>query len=103
MDKISSILPGNARIHTVDMDESRSARPGAPSFGRTVGKTASDRDKITISAAARDNLMREIDAIVSTPKESLQAEKEIAQNIPKGPAVNESLAELSGATLDKYA
>lgn len=103
MDKLSSILPGNARIHTVDIDESRPARPGTPSFGRSVGKTASDRDKITISVAARENLLREIDAIVATPKEGVQIDKEIAQNIPKGPVVNESLAELSGATLDKYA
>lgn len=37
MEKISSILPANARVTTVDLKNSGVARAGTPSFGREVG------------------------------------------------------------------
>ena len=40
MEKISSILPSSPRIKAVDLSESGSVRPGAPSFGAPVGKAA---------------------------------------------------------------
>lgn len=68
MDKISSILPGNARVQSVDLDEAPPARPGAPSFGRKAGRnTVSDRVTLSQKAkemAAKDTLM------VRNPKEA---------------------------------
>ncbi len=61
MEKISSILPANARVQSVDLDEAPPARPGAPTFGRKAGRNTIN-DRITLSAkakemAAQDTLM----------------------------------------------
>lgn len=39
MDKISSIIPGNKRVTTVDLKASGSGRSGTPGFGREVNIT----------------------------------------------------------------
>jgi hypothetical protein len=60
MEKLSSILPSNARTKSVEIDESHPARPGAPSFGRTVGSTSSQRlDRVSISPLARETAFNE--------------------------------------------
>ena len=106
MEKISSILPGNARIRTVDLDEAHLSRPGAPNakVGQARGTTASERDKITISSMARENALREINEILH-PQEAVGAPVQTAPApaSAQGSNVNESLAELSGAALNKYA
>lgn len=51
MDKISSILPSNARVKTVDLSDSHPVRPGTPAFGRRVGANRL-RDRITLSEEA---------------------------------------------------
>lgn len=38
MDKISGILPANARTKSTDTSQSQPMRPGAPSMGRPVGR-----------------------------------------------------------------
>lgn len=53
MDKISSIIPGNARIQSVDDEGSQAARPGASTLGRHAGVT-SIHDRVTLSDAARN-------------------------------------------------
>ena len=50
MDKISGILPSNARLKSVDMKGAHPVRPGVPEFGQPVGSTSSMRDRISISA-----------------------------------------------------
>ena len=38
MEKISGIIPRNARNSSTDVSKSQPVRPGAPSFGRPIGK-----------------------------------------------------------------
>lgn len=38
MDKISGIIPSNARTRTVDTSKGQAVRPGAPSWGRPQGR-----------------------------------------------------------------
>lgn len=38
MEKISGIIPRNSRNSSVDLSKSQPVRPGAPSFGRPIGK-----------------------------------------------------------------
>lgn len=61
MEKLSSILPSSSRVASVDLDEAPPARPGAPAFGRKVGRnTVSDRVTLSKQAkemAAQDTLM----------------------------------------------
>lgn len=45
MEKISGIIPGNKRTKTSELSKSQPVRPGAPAFGRAIGKVTS-RDQI---------------------------------------------------------
>jgi hypothetical protein len=56
MQKISGILPANARVTTVDIKASGAMRGGMPSFGREIGVTAAAQKKIELEAAAKFNL-----------------------------------------------
>jgi hypothetical protein len=53
MQKISGILPANARVTTVDMKASGVARPGMPSWGREVGVPIAAEKKMQNDAAAK--------------------------------------------------
>jgi len=53
MQKISSILPANARVTTVDMKASGASRSGMPSWGREVGVTAAAEKKMQQEASAK--------------------------------------------------
>ncbi|MEZ0391687.1 MAG: hypothetical protein ACAH59_05695 [Pseudobdellovibrionaceae bacterium] len=71
MDKISSILKGNPRVTSVDLNEAPPARPGAPALGRKAGRNTV-LDRVTLSEkakeiAAQDTLM------VRNPKEASRA------------------------------
>ena len=73
MEKISSILPSNARVTSVDLDEAPAARPGAPALGRKQGRnTISDR--ITLSQRAKDIAAQET-MMDRNPKEAARAKK----------------------------
>lgn len=48
MEKISGILPASARTKVADISASQPARPGAPAFGRPMGKNSLG-DRITLS------------------------------------------------------
>ena len=72
MEKISSILPSNARVKSVDMAAANPIRPGTPAYGRPVGTTASERDRITVSETARELASRESVAS-QNPKETAKA------------------------------
>ncbi|MCE3010066.1 MAG: hypothetical protein LW875_05595 [Proteobacteria bacterium] len=51
MEKLSGILPSNARLKSVDVKDSKPVRPGAPDFGRPKGSN-SVQDRMNISAQA---------------------------------------------------
>lgn len=40
MEKISGIIPANARTKSVDVSNSQPVRPGAPTWGRPVGRVS---------------------------------------------------------------
>lgn len=62
MEKLSSILPSNARIRSVDTKDSKPARPGAPSFGRPQG-TLSVQDRFSVSREAVDRAAQDLSAL----------------------------------------
>ncbi|MBX3016688.1 MAG: hypothetical protein KF767_02270 [Bdellovibrionaceae bacterium] len=57
MQKISGILPSNARIKSVDVKNSQATRPGAPNFGQRMGTTAQDR--LSLSEEATERMMND--------------------------------------------
>lgn len=78
MQKISGILPTNARIKSVDVKNSQASRPGAPNFGQRMGSTAADR--LSLSEEATDRMMNESLSNYN-PKEARHAK--IAENMSK--------------------
>lgn len=54
MEKISGILPANARVTTVDLRNSGTSRSGMPNFGRDVGVSAIAERKMAREAAMRE-------------------------------------------------
>lgn len=73
MEKISSILPGNPRVHSVDLDDAPPARPGAPAFGRKAGRNTVN-DRVTLSQKAKEMAAQDTLA-VRNPKEASRAKK----------------------------
>lgn len=71
MDKISSILPQNARVTSVDLDEAPPARPGSPAFGRKVGRNTV-ADRLTLSKHAKE-LAAQDTMMMKNPKETARA------------------------------
>jgi len=69
MEKMSSILAASPRIKAVDLEEDHPVRPGAPSFGRKEGSTASQRDKVTVSPEAKEMAFAETMAAKNPHKE----------------------------------
>lgn len=61
MDKISGIVPASSRITSVNLRDSQTMRPGAPSFGAPVGKAAINGGNLPTTAekavAAHNALM----------------------------------------------
>lgn len=57
MEKISRILPSNARTRSAEVAKSQPARPGAPAFGRPMGHVtrapAQIEDRINLSTAEK--------------------------------------------------
>lgn len=51
MDKISGIVPAGRRFRNVDVSRSQPVRPGAPSFGRPIGR-ASQADSFSADVTA---------------------------------------------------
>jgi|GEM_PF-1137331 hypothetical protein len=60
MEKISGIIPASPRTRVVDTSNAQPARPGAPSFGRPMGKNSLG-DRITLSKIAEE--MRAAEAL----------------------------------------
>lgn len=51
MEKISQIVRGNARVAAVDLKSAPAVRPGAPSFGRTIGESPGSFARETTTAS----------------------------------------------------
>ncbi len=83
MEKISSILPSNPRVKSVDMEDAHPIRPGVPAFGRPVGTTSSQRneDKVTVSQKAKELLNNE--TILSKSNKKPDRGAEIADAVTK--------------------
>ena len=60
MEKISGIIPASPRTRVVDTSTAQPARPGAPAFGRPMGKNSLG-DRITLSKMAEE--MRAAEAL----------------------------------------
>lgn len=79
MEKLSGILPSSPRVRSVDMDEAPPARPGAPTYGKKVGRNTVT-DKVTLSPEAK-GLKAPSLTKVQDPKEL--ARSKIADNLTK--------------------
>jgi len=96
MNKISSIIPTNSRISTVDMKGSMPVRRGVPSFGREVVSPSNHRPlaKTTLEEAAFTN------ELYQNSKEKMKAQSAMAENIGKEffevtvPEINNSEVEI---------
>lgn len=58
MEKISSILPSNPRVKSVDVKDAHPVRPGVPAMGRPIGRS-SNQDRFTVSQKAKDLAFQE--------------------------------------------
>lgn len=67
MQKISGILPASARIQSVDMSDSHSVRPGAPSFGRPEGSSSLAKPALIASNSQRAGSAVNADMFSVTP------------------------------------
>ena len=107
MEKISGIIPANARTRSVDVSNSQPVRPGAPAFGRPEGKvtTAAIEDKISLSGLANDRLLDPVTYKNSAEAAKVKVIKESTQRffdtrVPQTSA-KESEAPLSEEILEK--
>ncbi len=66
MDKISRILAPTARVTAAEVADSQPARPGAPAFGRPMGKNSLG-DRITLSKKAAESQLTGLAPQAETP------------------------------------
>lgn len=79
MNKISGILPANARVTTVDLKNSGTQRAGMPSFGRSMGvSSAQERENERTTAARANEALKNQKDIRST---QLDPKAEIVQRL----------------------
>ncbi len=85
MEKISSIIPTNHRVKSVDMEDSQPVRPGAPSFGRPVGTTSSYREQVRNHLAEQKaaELLQDKQDSVTISNEGKQVGKQIEKQFEK--------------------
>jgi hypothetical protein len=75
MDKISSIIPGSARVMAVDMKDASPVRPGTPGFGRQDGASG-PKEVSQFDAPSRTTGRSPDKAPESAPAESIWKTKE---------------------------
>lgn len=66
MQKISGIIPASPRTKVADVSMSQPARPGAPAFGRPMGKNSLG-DRITLSRMAEQIMQTGIPGEMEAP------------------------------------
>lgn len=73
MEKISSILPSNPRIKSVDLKNSNPVRPGVPTFGQRVGVNT-NKDRLTIGDSDLEAVRQQETLAGYNPKEARHAQ-----------------------------
>ncbi|MNJ99859.1 hypothetical protein D3C87_176400 [compost metagenome] len=110
MDKISGILPPSARTRTADISNSQPARPGAPTFGRVMGKSSLS-DRVTLSKMAEQMIESGGPALQETPpgvykntpeNSKLKVIEDLNKKFFARPDKTESTETLSEQTLGRY-
>ena len=71
MEKLSSILPSNARVKAVDLKDSHPVRPGVPTFGRPEGRNTV-ADRVSISGLSQEQAAADT-LLYRNPKEASRA------------------------------
>jgi hypothetical protein len=112
MEKLSGILPNSPRVKSVDVNDAKPRRPGAPTFGLPNGTTAAVRDRVSLSK----NTPNDVGADTLTyknPKDfrSVKISEDMAKNFfetrlrPTEPKVSSSevVAEALGGELGQEA
>ncbi len=85
MDKISSILPSNHRVKSVDIDDSHPVRPGVESYGRPVGTTANGREQLRNHLAEQKAAEKALDSMSFSEQGKLAAGNDATElEAPKG-------------------
>lgn len=74
MEKISGIIPANARVTTVDLKNSGVARSGSPSFGREVGVSSVIARSNELDLSAKANLIQADQISLRSSKRDPRAE-----------------------------
>ena len=84
MEKISRIIPTSARTKAVDVSKSQPVRPGAPTWGRTVGKVTTRmpiEDRIEVSTAERGQQAAEINNPLNYNNKGTLAKTKIVEDL----------------------
>lgn len=76
MEKISRIIPSNARTRSVDVSNSQPVRPGAPSWGRPTGRVtrAASLAEDPVDRVTRSTATKAGDILTETPIYNKRAE-----------------------------
>ena len=91
MEKISGILPSNARITTVDLKNSGSVRGGMPSFGREIGVTAAAQKQIAAQKEVSDVAQFQHQEQMALRNKSLDPRAKIVQEMSDKFFMNQSI------------
>lgn len=79
VEKISRILPSNARTKAVDVSRSQPVRPGAPTWGRPEGRvTKAIQDKVYLSSIAAERPLEPVTYRNPTETRNVKIAKDVA-------------------------
>jgi hypothetical protein len=98
MEKISGIIPASPRTKVVDTSKAQPARPGAPAFGRPMGKNSLG-DRITLSKIAEE--MKAAEAL--TPSVEGPAALAVTAPVASAPTVATPAAAVTAPTVKEKA
>lgn len=96
MEKISRIIPSNSRTKAIDVSDAQPVRPGAPTYGRPLGKVTRSplevQDRVTMSTAERAVLEQPVNYRDRIEAKRAAMVDKMAKNFFEGPekAVTES-------------
>ena len=79
MEKLSSIIPKNSRVSSVDLASAPPVRPGAISFGQKEG-SSEIRDRVTKSALSKTKVLESLQTY-RNPREAARAK--IAEDVSR--------------------
>lgn len=98
MEKISGIIPKSQRMAAVDLSRSQPVRPGAPSYGRAVGRVTSYGNNNQLQGTANDNSVNsksEVQAIASKIlPDVIEPKQEKTDSVTFSPQAKEKLSQV---------